>query len=90
MLQRDPALKPPAGSPYAGNLIMLFGWGVVMTAITRKRFEGTYLTEVLNPQQVLFQDEITETVDAFQLYPQDSIGSVRQHLDEMDSQKAAG
>lgn len=64
VLQRDPALKQPAGSPYAGNLIMPFGWGVVMTAITRKQFEGTNLAEVLNPQQVLFQDEITETVDA--------------------------
>src|SRR5476649_1629089 len=64
MLQRDPALTQPAGSPYAGNLIMPFGWGVVMTAITRKQFEGTNLAEVLNPQQVLFQDEITETVDA--------------------------
>ncbi|UUT23674.1 DEAD/DEAH box helicase [Pseudomonas sp. T8] len=63
MLQRDPALKQPAGSPYAGNLIMPFGWGVVMTAITRKQFEGTNLAEVLNPQQVLFQDEVTETVD---------------------------
>ena len=63
MLQRDPALKQPAGSPYGGNLIMPFGWGVVMTAITRKQFEGTNLAEVLNPQQVLFQDEVTETVD---------------------------
>lgn len=64
MLQRDPELKQPAGAPHAGNLIMPFGWGVVMTAITRKQFEGTNLAEVLNPQQVLFQDEITETVDA--------------------------
>lgn len=68
MLQRDPALKQPVGSPRAGNLIMPFGWGVVMTAITRKQFEGTDLAEVLNPQQVLFQDEMTESVDdeAFQ------------------------
>ena len=34
-LQRDPALKQPAGSPRAGKLIMPFGWGVVLTAITR-------------------------------------------------------
>ena len=61
-----------------------------MTAIVPKQFEGANLTEVLNPQQVLFQNEIAETVDAFKLYPQDSIGSVRQHLEEMDSQKVAG
>lgn len=64
LLQKDPALKQPAGSPRAGNLIMPFGWGVVLTNITRKQFEGTDLAEVLNPQQVLFQDEMTETVDA--------------------------
>lgn len=64
MLQRDPALKQPAGSPHAGSLIMPFGWGVVLTGITRKQFEGTNLAEVLNPQQLLFQDEMTEAVDA--------------------------
>lgn len=35
ILQRDPALKQPVGSLRAGNLIMPFGWGVVLTAITR-------------------------------------------------------
>ncbi|MBF8780007.1 DEAD/DEAH box helicase [Pseudomonas fulva] len=68
MLQKDPALVQPAGSPHAGKLLMPFGWGVVLTGITRKQFEGTNLAEVLNPQQVMFQDEMTETVDteAFQ------------------------
>lgn len=78
MLQRDPALKQPAGSPYAGNLIMPFGWGVVMTAITRKQFMGTNLAQVLNPQQVLFQDEITETVDAEAF--QQSLWNMFQHI----------
>lgn len=64
MLQKDPALRQPTGSPNAGSLIMPFGWGVVFTAITRKQFEGTDLVQVLNPQQVLFQDEMTETADA--------------------------
>ncbi|WP_372875943.1 DEAD/DEAH box helicase [Pseudomonas sp.] len=64
LLQKDPALRQPAGSPRAGNLIMPFGWGVVLTRITRKQFEGTDLAEVLNPQQVIFQDEMTESVDA--------------------------
>lgn len=68
LLQKDPALKQPAHSPRAGNLIMPFGWGVVLTRITRKQFEGTGLAEVLDPQQVIFQDEMTESVEpeAFQ------------------------
>lgn len=63
VLQKDPALRQVTGSPNAGSLIMPFGWGVVMTAITRKQFEGTDLAEVLSPQQVMFQDEMTEAVD---------------------------
>lgn len=68
LLQKDPALKQAAGSPRAGSLIMPYGWGVVLTGITRKQFEGTDLAEVLNPQQVIFQDEMTDSVDdeAFQ------------------------
>lgn len=63
-LERDPALKQPAGSPHAGNLLMPYGWGVVLTRITRKQFEGTNLDEVLDPQRVIFQDEMTESVEA--------------------------
>lgn len=67
-LQKDPALKQPAGSPRAGSLIMPYGWGVVFTAITRRQFEQTDLAEVLDPQRIIFQDEMTETVEneAFQ------------------------
>lgn len=67
-LQKDPALKQPAGSPYAGNLLMPYGWGVVLAGITRKQFETTNLADVLDPQRVIFQDEMTESVDdeAFQ------------------------
>lgn len=67
-LQKDPALKQPPGSPRAGNLIMPYGWGVVFTAITRRQFEQTNLAEVLDPHRVIFQDEMTETVEdeAFQ------------------------
>ena len=67
-LQKDPALRQPAGSPHAGNLIMPYGWGVVMTRLTRKQFETTNLAEVLDPQRVIFKDEMTESVEdeAFQ------------------------
>ncbi|MFB8830145.1 3'-5' exonuclease [Azotobacter sp. CWF10] len=67
-LQKDPALKQAAGSPHAGKLIMPYGWGVVLAGITRRQFEATGLAEVLDPQRVIFQDEMTESVDpeAFQ------------------------
>lgn len=67
-LQTDAALKVPPGSPRAGSLITPYGWGVVLTKITRKQFETTNLADVLDPQRVIFQDEMTESVEdeAFQ------------------------
>jgi Superfamily I DNA and RNA helicases len=67
-LQKDPALRQSADSPHAGSLVMPYGWGVVLTRITRRQFEATNLGEVLDPQRVLFQDEMTESVadEAFQ------------------------
>lgn len=68
MLQRDPALVAAVGSPRAGKLIMPYGWGVVLSNITRKQFDSTNLGEVLEPHRVICQDEMTESVDdgAFQ------------------------
>lgn len=63
-LQKDPLLKQGSSSPRAGSLLMPYGWGVVLTGITRKQFEGTDLADVFDPQQVFFQDEMTDTVDA--------------------------
>lgn len=67
-LQKDAALKWPPGSRRAGSLIMPYGWGVVLTRITRKQFDSAELADVLDPQSVICQDEMTETVDdeAFQ------------------------
>ncbi|MDV7210976.1 NERD domain-containing protein/DEAD/DEAH box helicase [Azotobacter beijerinckii] len=67
-LQKDPALKQAADSPHAGKLAMPYGWGVVLAGITRKQFEATELAEVLDPQRVICQDEMGETVEpeAFQ------------------------
>lgn len=67
-LEKDPALRQPAGSPHAGKLAMPYGWGVVLSNISRKQFESTNLAEVLDPQRVIFQDEMTVSVDdeAFQ------------------------
>ncbi|UWF50122.1 NERD domain-containing protein/DEAD/DEAH box helicase [Pseudomonas sp. N3-W] len=64
LLQRDPALKQPAGANREGNLLMPYSWGVVLTEITRKQFESAGLADVLAPQRVICRDEMTETVES--------------------------
>lgn len=68
VLAKDAALKEAPGTPRAGSLITPYGWGVVLTKITRKQFETTNLGEVLDPQRVICQDEMSESVEdeAFQ------------------------
>lgn len=68
VLKKDPLLRQSKSSPRPGELIMPWGWGVVLTNITRRQFEGTDLHDVLDTQRVIFQDEMTETADpeAFQ------------------------
>jgi len=66
-LQKDPQLVMPSGR-YQGNLIFPYGYGVVLSNITRKQFDGTDLGEVLPAHQVICKDEMVESVDpeAFQ------------------------
>ncbi|MEY2114488.1 MULTISPECIES: 3'-5' exonuclease [Rhodanobacter] len=64
VLERDPALRHPEGSRYAGKLIMPWGWGVVLANITRKQFDDGALGEVLPEHLVICRDELYETVDA--------------------------
>lgn len=95
LLKADPLLRQNARSPRPGELIMPWGWGLVLSNITRRQFEQTDLGEVLNPQQVICQDEMTESADpeAFQerlwgMFPQvfpcalslPQIDRVRYHL----------
>ncbi len=47
LLERDALLVCPAGSPFAGKLAAPFGWGVVLTNITRRQFDATDLREVI-------------------------------------------
>jgi superfamily I DNA and RNA helicase len=63
LLERDPALQVADG-PHQGKLAVPYGYGVVLTNITRKQFEATDLGEVLDPERVICQDEMTESVDA--------------------------
>ena len=67
-LEQDPALCQPPGSRHAGQLLMPWGFGVVLANITRKRFEEGGLDQVIAPHLAICQDEMYETVDteAFQ------------------------
>ena len=66
-LQADPQLVHTTGR-YKGNLVFPYGYGVVLSNITRKQFEATNLGEVLPGHQTICKDEMVESVDpeAFQ------------------------
>lgn len=61
LLERDPLLVQ--SGYYQGKLLFPYGYGVVLSNITRKAFEQTDLGEVLEPQLVICKDEMTEKVD---------------------------
>ncbi len=63
LLQLDPALRHPEGHRRAGQLLMPWGWGVVLTNITRRQFETAELGHFLPSGQVLCKDEMTEAAD---------------------------
>ncbi|HET7306678.1 MAG TPA: 3'-5' exonuclease [Gammaproteobacteria bacterium] len=64
VLERDPALRHPAGGPHAGKLLMPWGFGVVLSNITRKQFIDAQLDNVIPNHLVICKDEMYETVDA--------------------------
>lgn len=61
-LEHDKQLVRPAGR-YRGNLVMPYGYGVVLSSITRKQFQETSLGEVLPESQTICKDEMAESVD---------------------------
>ncbi|GAB4365443.1 MAG: nuclease-related domain-containing DEAD/DEAH box helicase [Methylohalobius crimeensis] len=66
-LEKDPQLVTQSG-PYQGRLVFPYGYGVVLTQITRKQFDSTDLGEVLPEHYTLCKDEMVENLDpeAFQ------------------------
>ncbi len=62
-LARDPQLVQPAG-PHTGKLAFPWGYGVVLTRITRHQFETAGLGEAIPSNLVVCSDEMTESVDA--------------------------
>jgi hypothetical protein len=62
-LERDAQLVQPEGK-HAGKLAFPWSYGVVFTNITRKQFETAELHHAIEPNRVLCQDEMLESVDA--------------------------
>lgn len=66
-LETDPQLVRPSGR-YQGRLAFPYGYGVVLTNISRDQFVSSGMEHVLPGHQVICRDEMTESVDpeAFQ------------------------
>jgi len=63
LLERDPALVSEPGSLYQGRLRFPWGYGVVLSNISRKAFSETDLGQVVPTDRVICQDEMVESVD---------------------------
>lgn len=62
-LQRDPQLVQPS-DPHQGKLCFPYGYGIVLTSITREQFNRSGMCEVIPEHQVICRDEMTESADA--------------------------
>ena len=63
-LERDSQLIAPTGHTHCGKLVCPYGFGVVLSAITRKQFDDTDLGDVLPPHLVICKDEMIEGTEA--------------------------
>ncbi|MGB5541591.1 MAG: 3'-5' exonuclease, partial [Gammaproteobacteria bacterium] len=61
-LEKDPQLVRHDGR-YKGRLAFPYGYGVVLSNITRNQFESSGLGDVLPEHQVICRDEMTESVE---------------------------
>lgn len=64
LLEKDPLLIQQEEGRYKGHLLFPWGYGVVLTNITRKQFEECGMADAIPADRVICQDEMTETVDA--------------------------
>lgn len=64
LLERDPLLVQQEAGRYQGHLLLPWGFGVILTNITRKQFEDAQLDQAIPGDKVICQDEMTETVEA--------------------------
>lgn len=65
LLEADPSLLAQTGA-HKGKLIVPYGYGVVLTKLSRKAFEASGLDNVLDPSRVICQDEMLEAVEPLQ------------------------
>ncbi len=63
MLECDPLLIQQTPGRYHGHLLLPWGYGVVLTNITRRQFQENGLDQAIPADRVICQDEMTETVD---------------------------
>ncbi len=63
LLKSDPALIHPSDDAFAGQLTFPWGYGVVLTNITRRQLNSSGLSSVLPARLVLCKDEMTESAD---------------------------
>jgi hypothetical protein len=63
VLERDPALRFPAGLRHAGKITLPWAWGVVLANISRKQFEDGGLDAVIPPHLAICRDEFYESVE---------------------------
>jgi hypothetical protein len=68
VLERDPALRHPPSSHYAGKLVMPWAYGVVLANISRQQFVDGELDAVIPGHLAICRDEIYDGVEpeAFQ------------------------
>ena len=62
VLERDPLLVQQEPGRYHGHLLLPWGFGVVLTEITRKQFEATGLEQAIPADKVICQDEMTRFI----------------------------
>jgi DNA helicase IV len=62
-LERDSQLIAPKGHHHCGKLVCPYGFGVVLSAITRKQFDNTDLGDVLPSHLVICKDEMIESTE---------------------------
>ena len=67
-LEKDPQLCVNDGGRHHGRLCFPYGYGAVLTNISRRALADSGLAEVIEPDRVICQDEMFENVDpeAFQ------------------------
>lgn len=61
-LERDAQLVHQSG-PHLGKLAFPWGYGVVLTRITRSQFDAAGLSQAIEPHYVICSDEMTAIVD---------------------------